>query len=341
MRAQVLHQWGDALSLENVAMPGVGPRDARVRVEACGVGLTVLNYMNGNMSRRPEDLPRIPGHEVVGSIVEVGAHVHGLAVGQRVMSHFYLFCGECDLCRLAHEPLCRNLRGQVGIAADGGYAEYMTLPAANFIPLPAGIDPVAATAIPDAIATPFHVSRRAGISGGDVVLVIGAAGGVGIHMVQMARVFGAEVIAVDLGESKLAACRELGARATLDFSAPGAVDAVRAAAPRGVSVAIDLVGSRETLAFALDTLGPRGRLVLLTTFQGVTLDVSPRRLVAQEISVLGSRYASRYELAQAAEMVAAGRIKPIVSEVVKLEDVGTLHGKLRARTLLGRGAIAF
>jgi propanol-preferring alcohol dehydrogenase len=341
MRAQVLHQWGDQLSLETVAVPSPGPRDALVKVEACGVGLTVLNYMNGNMSRRPEDLPRIPGHEVVGSIVDVGAHVTGLRIGQRVMSHFYLFCGVCDMCRLAHEPLCRNLRGQVGVAADGGYAEFMVLPAANFIAVPDGIDPVAATAIPDAIATPFHVSRRAGISGGDVVLVIGAAGGVGIHMVQMTRLFGADVIAVDLGETKLNACREAGASVALDFNAPGALDTLRTAAPRGISVAVDLVGSRETLSFALDALGPRGRLVLLTTFQGVTMDVPPRRLVAQEISVMGSRYASRYELAQAAELVAAGRIRPVVSEVVKLEDVGTLHAKLRARTLLGRGAIAF
>ena len=233
------------------------------------------------------------------------------------------------------------MRGQVGIATDGGYAEYMTLPAANFIPVPDGIDPVAATAITDAIATPFHVSRRAGVSGGDVVLVIGAAGGVGIHMIQMTRLFGAEVIAVDLGEAKLAACREAGARAALDFDSPGVLGALRATAPRGATVAIDLVGSRETLTFALEALGPRGRLVLLTTFQGVTMDLSPRRMVAQEISVLGSRYASRYELAQAAELVAAGRIRPVVSEVVTLEDVGKLHAKLRARTLLGRGAIAF
>ena len=322
-------------------MPAVGPRDARIKVEACGVGLTVLNYMNGNMSRRAEDLPRIPGHEVVGIVDEIGAHVEGLRAGQRVMSHFYLFCGACDMCRLAHEPLCRNLRGQVGVAADGGYAEYMTLPAANFIAVPDGIDPVAATAIPDAIATPFHVSRRAGVSGGDVVLVIGAAGGVGMHMIQMTRLFGAEVLAVDLGETKLAACREIGASAAIDFNASGALAAVRAAAPRGVTVAIDLVGSRETLGFALDTLGPRGRLVLLTTFAGVAVELSTRRLVAQEISVIGSRYASRYELAQAAELVAAGRIRPVVSDVVKLEDVATLHAKLRARTLLGRGAIAF
>src|SRR2546425_11369348 len=122
MHAQVLHEWGGEVRYETVARPSVVAGEVLIEVEACSVGLTVLNYMNGNMSRRPEDLPRIPGHEVVGTVVEVGAHVQSLRIGTRVMSHFYLFCGECDLCRLAHEPLCRNLRGQVGIAADGGYA---------------------------------------------------------------------------------------------------------------------------------------------------------------------------------------------------------------------------
>src|SRR3989441_510767 len=248
--------------------------------------------MNGNHSRRPEDLPRIPGHEAVGTVVEVGAAVTTLSAGQRVMSYFYLFCDDCDLCRLAHEPLCRRLRGQVGVAADGGYAEYLALPARNFLPVPEGVSVVDATAIPDAIATPFHVSRRAAIVPGDTVLVVGAAGGVGIHMVQMAREFGGAVIAIDRGTHKLKAVSEFGALAALDADTPDLSDCVRAVAPGGVGVAIDLVGTAQTLGACLEALGPRGRLVLLTTFPGV-------------VSIIGSRYASRWEVAQAARLVAA------------------------------------
>src|SRR5262245_5784121 len=208
MNAQVLRQWGDFLGYETVRVPRAGDGEAVVKVEACGVGLTVLNYMNGNQQRRAELLPRIPGHELVGTIVEVGAGVTTPKVGERVMAYFYLACGGCDYCRLAHEPLCRNLRGNVGVAADGGYAEYCALPAFNLLPVPAGIQPVEATAIPDAIATPLHVSRRAGIAPGDTVMVIGAGGGVGVHMVQMAALFGARVIGADIGAAKLAAARE-------------------------------------------------------------------------------------------------------------------------------------
>jgi len=341
MHAQVLHAWGDALKYETVAVPKPRAGEALVRVEACGVGLTVLNYMNGNQARRADWLPRIPGHELVGTVVETGAGVEQPRVGERVMAYFYLACGHCDLCRLAHEPLCRNLRGNVGVAADGGYAEYCALPAFNLLPVPAGVEPVAATAIPDAIATPFHVSRRASIVPGDVVMVMGAGGGVGIHMVQMARLFGARVVGVDVGDAKLAAAREAGADAVVDTGKGDAAAAVRAVAADGVSVAIDFVGSRETLALCLEVLGKRGRLVCLTTFPGITADVSPRRLVHDEISVIGSRYASRWEMARAGELVAEGRIRPVVSEVVALERVPELHARLRARTLIGRGAVAF
>jgi len=339
MQAQVLHAWGDVLSYDKVPTPAPGRGEVLVRVEACGVGLTVLNYMNGNMDRRPELLPRIPGHEFVGTVAELGPEVDTLRVGQRVMAYFYLACGHCDYCRLAHEPLCRNLRGNVGVVTNGGYAEYAVLPAFNLLPVPDGLTPVEATAVIDAIATPLHVSRRAGIGPVDRVLVIGAAGGVGIHMVQMARLFGATVVAVDVGAAKLAATHEAGATTAIDFTAPDAREALRAAAPAGVTVAVDLVGKAETLAFALDALDRRGRLVMLTTFPGVMLSVPPRLLVRDEVAVMGSRYASRWEVAQAAALVAEGKITPIVSEVVPLERVGELHAKLRARTLLGRGAV--
>lgn len=339
MQAQLLHAWGDALRFEKTAVPTPGPGEVLVRVDACGVGLTVLNYMNGNMDRRPELLPRVPGHEFVGTVAETGPGVDRPRVGERVMAYFYLACGHCDFCRLAHEPLCRNLRGNVGVATNGGYAEYATLPAFNCLPVPAALTAVQATAVIDAIATPLHVNRRAAIAPGDVALVIGAAGGVGIHMVQMCRFFGARVVAVDLGADKLAATREAGAAVAIDFTDPDAARLLRDATPSGVSVAIDMVGRAETLAFCFEALDRRGRLVMLTTFPGVVLGVPPRQLVRDEVSVMGSRYASRWEVSRAAELVADGTIRPVVSEVVPLERVGEIHARLRAHTLLGRGAV--
>lgn len=339
MQAQVLHAWGDALSGEKIATPAPGRGEVLIRVEACGVGLTVLNYMNGNMDRRPELLPRIPGHEFVGTVAEVGPEVHSPRVGDRVMAYFYLACGHCDYCRLAHEPLCRNLRGNVGVVTNGGYAEYAVLPAFNCLPVPERLSAIEATAVIDAIATPLHVNRRAGIGPTDLVMVVGAAGGVGIHMVQMSRLFGASVVAVDVDAGKLAVTRELGALAAIDFRAPDARAQLRAVAPSGMTAAIDLVGRTETLAFCLEAMDRRGRLVMLTTFAGAAIEASPRQFVRDEVSILGSRYASRWEVSHAATLVAEGKIKPIVSEVVPLDRVAELNAKLRAHTLLGRGAV--
>lgn len=339
MWAQVVHQWGQEVVYERVPDPVPNSDEVLIRVEACGVGRTVLNYIGGQLGARPEQLPRIPGHEAVGVVVQAGDAVRGIRAGDAVMAYFYLVCGVCDFCRLSHEPLCRNFAGNLGVARDGGYAEYLVLPAVNALPVPGGISFVQATAIPDAIATPYHVCRRAGIGPGDVAVIFGAGGGVGIHMIQMARVFGADPIAVDLGAPKLQAARAAGAVAAIDFSAADFADLVRRAAPRGPTVAIDFVGQPDTLARALEVLDRRGRLVVLTTFPGVMFPVSPREMVLTELTILGSRYASRWEVAQAARLVAEGKITPVVSEVVPLAEVGRLHDRLRRGLLVGRGAV--
>src|SRR2546425_5114593 len=141
---------------------------------------------------RPETLPRIPGHEITGVVAEVGPGVTAVRPGDRVMAFFYLTCGRCEFCRAGRDSLCRDHQGNVGVHRDGGYAEFVALPEANVLPLPEGVPFVEGTAIPDAIATPYHVcASRARVHPGDRALVVGAGGGVGIHMLQMARPFGA------------------------------------------------------------------------------------------------------------------------------------------------------
>ena len=340
MRARRLDRWGGSAEPAEVPEPVPGEGEVLVRVEACGVGLTVLNCMAGDLGSSPDDLPRVPGHELVGTIVDAGPGVPRARVGERVAAYFYLFCGRCRACLAATESLCERLAGFVGVHRDGGYAELAALPERNAVALPPGIDPVLATAVPDAIATPVHVARRAGIGPGARVAVLGAAGGVGIHMVQVAALHGAEVLGLEATRAKVDRLRdELGIAAT-DSSDLAGVE-LPAGWELGADVVVDLVGRPETLRWAIDHLATGGRLVALTTFRDVEVPVSPRELVFRQLSLLGSRYASRREVLHAAELVAAGRVRPVVTERAGIEDVDRIHAALRSGELVGRGALVW
>jgi propanol-preferring alcohol dehydrogenase len=340
VRAARIHRWGGELRLEEIPEPRPAVDEVLVRVEACGVGLTVLNYMRGDLGDDPAGLPRVPGHELVGTIVETGAGVDPNRHGELVTAHFYLFCGRCPRCLAAQEPICDNLAGWVGVNRDGGYAELVALPARNALALPAGLDPVLATTIPDAIATPVHVCRRAGVRPGERVAVVAAGGGVGMHMVQVARVHGADVAGLDVATEKLDYLeRELGVRAV-----PSPDFAAIALPPEWADradVVIDLLGTADSLRWGLEHLAPGGRLVTLTGFRGVAFPISSRELVHGEKAILGSRYASRHELVLGARLVAEGRVRPVIGRREPLERVTAIHEDLRAGRLLGRGALVF
>jgi D-arabinose 1-dehydrogenase-like Zn-dependent alcohol dehydrogenase len=300
----------------------------------------VLNCMRGDLARGVARTPRIPGHEYIGRVIDVGADVSTARLGERVAAYFYLFCGTCGACLAGDESLCERLRGFVGVDIDGGYAPFAVLPARNALPMPESLDPIEATAIPDAIATPVHVAALARIGLGDRVVIIGAGGGVGVHMVQVAKLCGAQVIGVEPNAAKRAFLQEAFAVSSMDpcnFSA-------RIDSPgweRGPDVVVDLVGRSASVRWAVEVVRPNGRVVLLTTFTDVELPISPRELVFRQVSVMGSRYASRREVVLAADLVANGLVRPVVSDRVAAMEVDRLHQRLGDGTLLGRGAISW
>jgi D-arabinose 1-dehydrogenase-like Zn-dependent alcohol dehydrogenase len=340
VKGRSISAWGGEPELQTLPDPAPGQGEVLVRVEACGVGLTVLNCINGDLGDDPGDLPRVPGHELVGTIVEAGPGVPAGRAGERVMAYFYLFCGRCSRCLAGRESRCERLAGFVGVDRDGGYAELVALPERNAVPLPPGIDPVVATVIPDAVATPVHVARRASLEPGERVAVIGAGGGVGIHMVQVASARGAQVVGLEASPRKLAFLRDELGVAAADSSDFASVELPDGWGQRADAV-VDLLGRPESLRWALDHLALDGRLVTLTTFRDSQVAVAPRELVLSQLSVLGSRYASRYELVEAARLVATGRVRPVVGERAGIDDVDRLHQALRTGEVLGRGALVW
>jgi alcohol dehydrogenase, propanol-preferring len=341
MRAMVLHAVGAAFELEERRVPTPGADEALIRVRACGAGLTVHHAKIGTS---PATLPVIMGHEIAGEIVEVGSAVAGLTAGDRVTPHFYLFCGNCRYCRTMREPLCERTRGYIGRQADGGYADYVALPARNLIKLPADLPydthPEEVAVICDAIATPYKVNRRARISALEDVLVIGAAGGVGIHMVQLARLAGARVLAADRGEEKLAAAVGAGAHESIDaFAGPIDAQARRLTDGRGVDVVVDFVASPETLQAGLAALAPGGRLAILGVHRDSRFTVDPLRVMSGELEVLGSRYVTRQDIVDALELVRRGQVRPIVTRTFALEEAEQAHDLLGRGQMIGRAAL--
>ena len=340
MKAMVLKGPNLPFELEQRPDPAAGPGEAVARVITCGAGLTIQHAKAG---RRKVQFPRIIGHEITGEIVEVGPGVRGLKVGDPVTTYFYLNCGHCRWCLTNLEPLCENSGGQIGLECDGAYAEYVKLPAQNFIKLPDGLDykkhPAEIGVVTDALATPYKVLRRARVKAGETVAVIGAGGGLGIHQLMMAKWARARVIAVDTKPEKFDACRKAGADELVDASAGRVVEQVMdLTGGEGVDVVVDYVSATSTLEAGAKALARRGRLVTLGG-SGQPFQASSADMLNKEQDLLGSRYVTRSEVLESLDLVARGEVFPLVSVVRPLEEAEAVHELVERGEVIGRAAL--
>ena len=340
MKAMVLEAPNTLFVLKQVPDPEPGPGEAVARVLACGSGLTIQHVKAG---RTPAEFPLIIGHEITGEIVEVGSGVSGIVAGDAVTAYFYLSCGHCRWCLAGLEPLCDNTGGQVGRDCDGGYAEFIKLPARHFIKLPDSLDykarPAEAGIISDAIATPLKVLNRARIRAGETVAVFGAGGGLGIHQVMMAQWARARVIAVEVRSEKFDACRQAGADEVVDASSGNVAEALLdLTSGQGVDVAIDYVSVTATLQAGAQALGKRGRLVTLGG-AGQAFQANARTMLQKEQDLLGSRYVSRADIIAALDLVGRGEIRPLVTDIRPLKEAEALHEAVEKGEVTGRAAL--
>ena len=340
MRAMVVRKWGEAFKLEERLDPQPAPGEAVMKVRAAGVGLTLVTMRTGIFGGTA---PRIMGHELGGDIIAVGDGVENVKIGQRCAVYFYLNCGHCRWCRNGRETLCENHGGYVGVHRDGGYAELVSLPSENFLPIPDNLDYEGAAIAADAVNTPWHCMReRAQINPHDDVMLVGAGGGVGIHGVQVAKIFGARVIAVDISEEKLELASKWGADEVVNFRAIEdlAAEAKRLTNGKGVDAAIDFVGKPETFQACIDGLAVGGRAVVIGAQPG-DVKVNPVNLVITEQIVTGSRHSTRAELIETMNIMARGLVTPVVGKRLHFTEVEELFKDLQDEKLLGRGALTY
>lgn len=334
MKAAVLDEWGGELAIQDVEAPTPAANEVRVEVKACGVTRTIENVIQGGLSDDPSFTPRIPGHEFAGIVESVGENVHRIAEGDRVLSYFYLTCGHCDACRRGDTAQCTDFGGWYGVQRDGAYAELATLPADNVLPLPDGADYVAGAIATDGLGTPLHICERAGVDDADTVLIIGAAGRIGIHLAQLAALRGAHVLAADVTDDRLDHVDRYTPSHVQPFDArgDGLTERIQAATAyaEGPSVVVDTVGDTDTLQAAWEALGMGGEIISLTTHHDRALSPPLREFVVNESSLRGSRYTTKDQVVRAARLLADGRVDPVVTGRITLDEVPDHHEALRS-----------
>ncbi|HJM42767.1 MAG TPA: alcohol dehydrogenase catalytic domain-containing protein [Nitrospinota bacterium] len=337
MRAQVLHEFGGPLRMEERPLPEPGRGEALLRVRACAVDQFDLTIRDGKWPGAK--LPLILGHEVAGEVEAVGLGAEGVSIGDRAASTLYLTCGACKFCRTGRETLCLNFGGHLGAETDGGFAECMALPADMLVRVADHISFEAASILANACGTPYHaVKVRAEVQPGETVVVVGAGGGVGIHAVQIARVCGAQVFGVELAGEKLDGVREIGTDAALSADSDWAAEVLERTDGAGAEKIIQLVGG-ETYGPSFRCLAVGGRMVIIGSHAGTDLGVSGVDILAKEWEILGSRNVTKQELAEVADLAARGEIRPVVSRTFAFEDLEEAHRLLREGKIAGRGVV--
>ncbi len=329
MRAAVLRSLGGALEVTEIPTPIPGRGEVRVRVAACGFCHTDLHYLDhGVATAKPP--PIVLGHEVSGYVDLAGPETDGVEPGAAVLVPAVLPCGGCLECRTGRENICARMR-MLGNHMDGGFAEYVVVPAKDLVPLPPEIDPVAGCVIADALTTPYHaVVHRAGVRAGERVAVVGC-GGVGINIVQFAVAAGARVVAIDLDPTKLEIARKLGAADTVEARAVEDVGKeLRRRGGDGVDVAFEAVGTPKTIAAAFSTLRRGGRLCLVG-YSGGPATLPAAKLMFLEQSIVGSLGCRPADYPRVIELVRAGRVSldPVVTARVRLEEIASAAERLR------------
>jgi alcohol dehydrogenase, propanol-preferring len=329
MRAAVFHGTGRPLVVGDVPRPTPGPGDALVKVAACGFCHTDLHYLDHGVPTAKAP-PLVLGHEISGIVAELGPGSPDRSVGDRVLIPSVLPCGNCEYCRSGRGNICPHLQ-MPGNHFDGGFAEYVRAPARDLVPLPADLDLARSAVIADALTTPYHaVVHRAEVRSGDWVVVVGC-GGVGINAVQFAAAAGGNVIAVDLRAEKREAARRLGACEALDPTEYHDLGReVRKRSGGGADVALEVVGTPETVSLALSTLRRGGRLCVVGYSDSV-VPIPLNRLMFFEYAIVGSLGCRPVDYPRVIEMVRKGTVNldAVVTATLPLDRIGEAAEDLR------------
>ena len=333
MKAILFYEHGgsEVLHYAEVDTPQPGPGEIQVQIKAAALNRLDLWVRNGLPG--PEMAwPFISGADGAGIVSALGDGVTGFALGDHAVINGTLFCGECDDCRAGHENLCRAKGGILGEHRHGTLAEYIVLPAHNFLKMPTDFPFEDAAAASLVYLTAWHsLVTRGGLKSGEAVLIIGAGGGVNTASIQIAKHLGAAVMVVGSSDEKLAKAQSLGADVVINRQSEDWGKAVFARTEkRGVEVVVDNVG-QETWPTSLRSLKRGGRMLVVGNSSGYDVHLDSRLIFGKQISILGSTMAPKADFEAVMALIFAGKLKAVIDRVMPLAETA------QAETLLASG----
>lgn len=336
MRAAILTQFGGPQSFicDEVERPQPAADQMLIKVAACGVcGHDLLNRAGAFPHTT---LPAVMGHEIAGTVVEVGSLVTGFKPGDRVAVIQRMPCGLCDLCRAGRENICVSGRGFYGEEQFGGYGEYVLSMERNTVIVPDTIPLRVAAVLSCAIGTGYHALRRASLELGNSVVVTAASGGVGIHTVKLAKLLGLRCIAISSSQAKVDRLLAAGAADVIvapDFSFHKQVRELTSG--NGADAVIEIAG-KPTFNSSVRSLRGGGRMVVVGNVDPGAVPFNPAIAILKELDFIGSAHATLSDLKRVVDLVARGEIEPEISAFLPIEKVAEAHRMMEDRSTSGR-----
>lgn len=333
------HGGPEVLKYGEAPTPTPGPGEVLVKLEAAALNRLDIWVRKGWPGIKLA-YPHIPGADGAGTVAALGEGVSGLESGQRVVINANIADGTCDYCLAGKDNMCRSWH-LLGETIPGTYAEYVAVPTRNLLPVPDGFDLAQAAAAGLVYHTAWHsLIRRGKLQAGESVLVVGASGGVNTASIQVAKLAGAEVIAIGSSRAKLVLAESLGADHLIDRSEDEnwAKAVYKLTDKRGVDVVVDNVGTTYYQSFRAARSG--GRILTVGNTGGAKFEIDNRYIFAKHLSILGSTMGTLSDFETVMGLVFAGKLKPVVDKTYPLADAGAAQERLESGEHLGKITLA-
>ncbi len=356
MKAARIVEPNKPLEISELETPKPIGNEVIVKVKAAGVCHSDLHLWEGGydlgdgtflkVTDRGVKYPVTPGHEIAGTVAEVGNDVKDVSVGDDVLVYPWIGEGECPACKAGNENLC-DAPKSIGLFQDGGYAENVKVPHYKYLAKISGLDLDAATSLACSGLTAYNAVKKANANSPEYLVIIGA-GGLGLIAIQLAKaITKAKIICVDMDDKKFETAKKMGADFVVNTNVIGSVSTgtggpvekiISICNGKGADSVIDFVNAPQTVKTALAVLRKRGNLVLVGLFGG-SINISLVTIPLKSLTIQGAYTGNYNDMVELIDLAKKGVIKPVISKRYSIDEANEALENLKARKIIGRAVI--